>query len=132
MMAAELGFGPVVEATGTFAAGLPCQAYPRGGPSCEDSWAFLDDERWFARINEFRWWPVLVENVPDMLNPAGRNPAGRDSTDEIAGGLAASGLRGRYTLLSVTRHDTPPLYERPNPSCPPCVTVSGSGRPSRR
>jgi DNA (cytosine-5)-methyltransferase 1 len=50
---------------------------------------------------------VLVENVPDMLNLAGRNLA-----DEIADELTALGFRCRYTLLNAAHYGVPQLRER--------------------
>jgi site-specific DNA-cytosine methylase len=114
----ELGLGPVQGAVDVVVGGPPCQSFARIGRAKlrtirEHPQAFLHDpraglhERWLAWVRELAPLAVLIENVPDALNVAGRNVA-----EEIAAELDVLGFLPRYTLLNAALYGVPQMRDR--------------------
>jgi DNA (cytosine-5)-methyltransferase 1 len=114
----ELGLGPVQVAVDVVVGGPPCQSFARIGRAKlrtirEHPQAFLHDpraglhERWLAWVRELAPLAVLIENVPDALNVAGRNVA-----EEIAAELDVLGFLPRYTLLNAALYGVPQMRDR--------------------
>lgn len=98
--------------------GPPCQAFARVGRSklrevAEHPEAFRHDERarlyidYLAYVTACAPLAVVMENVPDMLNHAGRNIAA-----EVCEVLEAKGYVCGYTLLNAAFFGVPQMRER--------------------
>ena len=64
-------------------------------------------ERYLHYVTETKPLALLIENVPDMLNHAGRNLA-----EVVCGHLETLGYRSRYTLLNAAWFGVPQTRER--------------------
>jgi len=118
-LASEIGLtGDVVEHFDVLAAGLPCQAFARIGRSklrsvTGDDIAYVNDpraklyERFLQYVEAVQPVAILIENVPDILNHAGRNVP-----EEICETLEAMGYSARYTLLNAAYYGVPQMRER--------------------
>lgn len=98
--------------------GPPCQAFARVGRSklraiAENPEAFRHDPRSNLYVDYLKYveacqpLAVIMENVPDMLNFAGRNLA-----DEVCQTLESQGYICGYTLLNAANFGVPQMRER--------------------
>jgi len=117
-LAKELGLGPVDNAIDVLIGGPPCQAFARVGRSklrevAEHPEAFRLDARarlyldYLKFVQAFKPLALVMENVPDVLNHAGRNVA--EETREY---LESIGYVSRYTLLNSVFYGVPQMRER--------------------
>lgn len=117
-LCAEFDLGPAPLAIDMVVGGPPCQAFARIGRAklreiAAHPQAYLRDPRadlhahWLAWIVAFQPLAVMIENVPDMLNLAGRNLA-----EEIVAELETMGFRCGYTLLNAAHFGVPQMRER--------------------
>lgn len=117
-LTADLGLGNTVRAFDIIVGGPPCQAFARVGRSklrevAEHPEAFRHDPRsrlyidYVSYVDSCAPLAVVVENVPDMLNFAGRNIA-----HEICEVLSARGYTCGYTLLNAAFFGVPQMRER--------------------
>ena len=114
----ELELGNPARAFDIVVGGPPCQAFARVGRSklrevADHPEAFRHDPRSRLYIHYLDYveacapLAVVLENVPDMLNYAGRNIA-----HEVCEVLTERGYRCAYTLLNAAYYGVPQMRER--------------------
>lgn len=114
----KIEVGRPAEAFDIIIGGPPCQAYARVGRSKlreldEHPDAFRDDPRatlhtWYIRyVKSCQPVAILMENVPDVMNFAGRN-----ISEEICEVLKELGYVCGYTLLNAAFYGVPQTRER--------------------
>lgn len=114
----ELGLGKPEYAFDVIVGGPPCQAFARVGRSklrevADHPEAFRHDPRSSLYVHYLNYvekcapLAVVLENVPDMLNYAGRNIA-----HEVCEVLASRDYVCRYTLLNAAHYGVPQMRER--------------------
>lgn len=114
----KIEVGRPAEAFDIIIGGPPCQAYARvGRPKLreldEHSDVFRDDSRamlhtWYIRyVKSCQPVAILMENVPDVMNFAGRN-----IPEEICEALEELGYVCGYTLLNAAFYGVPQTRER--------------------
>lgn len=114
----ELALGEPAQAFDIIIGGPPCQAFARVGRSklrevAEHPEAFRHDPRsrlyidYLTYVDACAPLAVVLENVPDMLNFAGRNIA-----HEICEVLSERGYTCAYTLLNAAFYGVPQMRER--------------------
>ena len=117
-LAEELELGDPASAFDIIVGGPPCQAFARVGRSklrevADHPEAFRHDPRSRLYIRYLDYveacapLAVVLENVPDMLNFAGRNIA-----HEVCEVLSERGYRCAYTLLNAAHYGVPQMRER--------------------
>jgi DNA (cytosine-5)-methyltransferase 1 len=117
-LAEELGLGPLSSGIDVIVGGPPCQAYARVGRSKlreihDHPEAFQLDPRaklylrYLKYVEDFQPLALVMENVPDVLNQAGRNIA-----EEVCETLESMGYKTAYTLLNAAYYGVPQMRER--------------------
>ena len=117
-LADELALGDPAHAFDIIVGGPPCQAFARVGRSklrevADHPEAFRHDPRSRLYIHYLNYvrdcapLAVILENVPDMLNYAGRNIA-----HEISEILTERNYSCAYTLLNAAHYGVPQMRER--------------------
>jgi DNA (cytosine-5)-methyltransferase 1 len=117
-LAEELGLGPLATGIDVIVGGPPCQAYARVGRSKlreihDHPDAFQLDPRaklylrYLKYVEDFQPLALVMENVPDVLNQAGRNIA-----EEVCETLEAMGYKTAYSLLNAAYYGVPQMRER--------------------
>lgn len=121
----ELGIsGHVEDQIDVMVGGPPCQAFARVGRArlrdaarqrkdADADFAHISDsrvnlyQRYLHYVEQTKPVALLMENVPDILNHAGRNVA-----EIVAENLSAMGYVCRYTLLNASSYGVPQTRER--------------------
>lgn len=115
----RLGLGKPDESIDVLVGGPPCQAFARVGRAklreiAQHPKAFASDPRadlylhYLEFVRDIRPLAIVIENVPDLLNHAGRNVA-----EEICAILDLElGYEARFTLLNASWYGVPQMRER--------------------